>query len=368
MAVVLLTGIGDVVHGLPLAVDLKRDDPARRVLWVAEPGPAEVVRHHSAVDEVVVFHKSRGLAGLVELRDELRGRRCDLALNMQRYFKSVWPTLFSGAPVRVGLPPSKTRDGVAWFNTHHLPEQPWRHVQDLLLDYRPVLGLPTRAPVEWRLAFTASERGHRRDFLADLPEDRPMAGVVLASANPAKDWPARASRDLVRALERDLGYSVLLLGGPSAREREVARTVGEGAGPCTVDARGDSVRRMMALVEACDLLVSPDTGPLHLAHALGTPVVGLYGHTNPWRVGPYRRFRDLVIDRYTEPGTAPDPSAYGPKHGRVETITVEDVLGKVERARSVHDAGRPRRSGAARRGEPLPAPAPVVPGPGVPGP
>ena len=81
------------------------------------------------------------------------------------------------------------------------------------------------------------------------------------------------------------------------------------------------------------VVVAPDTGPAHIAHALGVPVVGLYGHTNPWRVGPWRRFHDLVIDRYTEPGTPPDPSGYLPKEGRMEAIEVEAVVHKVERAR-----------------------------------
>ncbi len=83
-------------------------------------------------------------------------------------------------------------------------------------------------------------------------------------------------------------------------------------------------------------MVAPDTGPLHVAHALGVPVVGLFGHTNPWRVGPWRRFRELVVDRYTDPDDAPDPSAYLPKDHRMEAITVEDVLEKVELARCRH--------------------------------
>jgi heptosyltransferase I len=80
-------------------------------------------------------------------------------------------------------------------------------------------------------------------------------------------------------------------------------------------------------------VVAPDTGPLHIAHALEVPVVGLFAHTNPWRVGPYRRYRDLVVDRYTEPGAEPDPSAYHPKDHRMDAITVGDVLERVELAR-----------------------------------
>ncbi|MGD2071203.1 MAG: glycosyltransferase family 9 protein [Gemmatimonadota bacterium] len=365
ISIVLLTGIGDVVHGLPLACDLKRDDPRRRVLWVAEPAPAEVVRHHPAVDEVVVFDKSRGLHGIVELRRAFRGRRTDVTLNMQRYFKSVFPTLLSGAPVRVGLPPSKTRDGVRLFNTHHLPEQPWRHIQDLLLDYRRVLGLADDAPVEWRIAFTAGERNAQRAFFDALPDGRPVAGVVLATANPKKDWPVRRYVELVDALGDGLGYTVVLVGGPAPEEKAKALEVRRACRAEPVDALGDSVRRMMWMVDGVDVLVSPDTGPLHIAHALAVPVVGLYGHTNPWRVGPYRRYRDLVVDAYTEPGAAPDPAGYEPKQGRLERITTADVLARVERARECYGAGRrrPLRTGPEAPDTSVPAATDPIPAP-----
>ncbi len=331
MTIVLLSGLGDVVRGLPIANDLKRAQPSCSVLWVAEPAPAEVLRHHPAVDEVVVFRKSLGHRGIVALRADLHRRPADVTLNMQRYFKSIFPTVFSGAPVRIGLPPSKTRDGVSWFSTHHIPEQPWRHVQDLFLDYRGILGLPTDAPVEWSITVSLEERHAQERFFGGLPAGQ-VAAVVLATANPKKDWPASRYVPLVEALEGDLGFTVLLVGGPGRREQEVAKRVTDEARASPVWGLDDSVRRMMWMVDGADVVVSPDTGPLHIAHALGTPVVGLFGHTNPWRVGPYLCSPDLIVDRYTDPGEPPNPSSYRPKHGRMETITVDDVLIRVQNA------------------------------------
>ena len=333
VGIVLLTGIGDVIHGLPIATDLKRQDPGRTVLWVAEAAPARILEHHPAVDEIVVFRRQRGLQGVIELAGALRGRRCDVTLNMQRYMKSVFPTMLSGARVRVGLPPSKTRDAVALFHTHHLAERPWCHTQDLLLGYREALGLPADALVEWRITFSDGERAERDRFFGALGTT-PVAGVVLATANPKKDWPAERYPRLVEALTRELGYRVLLIGGPGSRERAVAQLILAASGSTAVSGLGNSVRRMMWMVDGVDLLVCPDTGPLHVAHALATPVVGLFGHSNPARVGPWRRYRDLVIDRYTEQGATPDPSVYEPKRGRMEKIEVQDILKMVERARS----------------------------------
>ena len=332
VCIVLLSGIGDLGHGLPLALDLKALDPTIHVTWVAEPAPAEVLHHHPAVDRVVVYRPRDGLRGLAHLREAMAGVEAALTLNLQRYLKSAWPTLLSRAPVRVGLPPSKTRDGIRWLHTHVLREGPWKHTQDLFLDFRWALGVPRDAPVRWEITLSPEETADRAAYFAALG-GAPVAALVVASTNPEKDWTAERYAALADALKGDLGFRVILLGGPSARERGIVETILRRASTRPVDALTGSVRTLLERISGAALVVAPDTGPLHLAHALGVPVVGLFGHTNPWRVGPWRAFRDLVVDRYADPGDAPDPAAYLPRSGRMATITVADVLDKVELAR-----------------------------------
>lgn len=331
VCIVLLSGIGDIVHGLPLANDLRAAAPDAEVTWVAEPVPAQVLRHHPSVDRVVAYRRHRGAGGVLELRRSLRGYHADLTLNVQRYLKSVWPTLLSGAPVRVGLPSPKTRDGIRLAHTHALEDRPWGHVQDLFLDFRWALGVPRDAPVVWGVALSPEEREAQSRFFAALGVGR-RTGLVLASANPRKDWCPERWATLAASLVADLGHTVLLLGAPGPRARAAADLALAAAGAGARDCLADDLRRLMWLVDGCDLIVSPDTGPLHLAHALATPVVGLFGHTNPARVGPYARYRDLVVDRYTEPGASPDPTAYHPRLDRMGAIRVADVVEKVEAA------------------------------------
>jgi hypothetical protein len=89
---------------------------------------------------------------------------------------------------------------------------------------------------------------------------------------------------------------------------------------------------LLWLLSGCQLVIAPDTGPLHMARALDIPVIGLYGHTNPWRVGPWRAFEDLWVNAYDDPGQQPDPSDFTPKNDRMERITVDDVLARVRLA------------------------------------
>ncbi len=338
VCIVLLSGIGDVIHGLPVAMALKRNRPSREVVWVAQPAPAQVLEHHPAVDEIVVFQPRDGFKAFKTLWSAFRGRPCAVVLNMQRHGKTLLPTYLSGASVRIGLAPSRTRDGVRFINTMHTPEGPWRHTQDLFLEFLDQVGIEWPDPLEWGLAFSDEEEREAAGFFASVGS-RPVVGLALATANAKKDWLPDRYTALADALEEDLGYTVLLLGGPDDSDQRTAKFVADQGRGTPVWGLSDSVRRLMWSIRGCDPVISPDTGALHIAHALGVPVVGLFGHTNPWRVGPYERFHDLVVDRYSDPDETPDPSRYEPHLGRMERITVADVLDRVRMAEHEYGVG-----------------------------
>lgn len=343
VCVVLLTGVGDVVHGLPVVNALRDRDPGLRITWVVEPVPAGLLRPHPSVDEVVVFERRRGWRGVLDLRREMAGRRFDLTLNLNVYFKSVWPTLLSGAPRRVGFGRDRAKEGVWLSSNRWLPAAPRRHTQDMFLEFLEYLGVGRPEP-EWRITLTERERREQAEFFAPL-RDRPVVAMVPASARAKKDWLPERYAAVADALHRDFGFRVMLVGGPGERETRLAREITERCMVPPLWALGDGIRRLVWTVGGADLVIAPDTGPIHVARALGVPAIGLYGHTNPWRVGPYRAYEDLWVDRYTEPGRAPDPSDATPKLGRMERITVSDVLERVERAvdRYLRPRGAPDR-------------------------
>lgn len=330
VCVVLLTGLGDVVHGLPVVNALKRARPDWRITWVVEPMAAPVLSPHPSIDEVIVYHRRRGAAGVKDLWREMCGRRFDLALNLNYLAKSIWPTLFSRAPRRLGFGRDRSPEWVWLALNEHLPARRRGHTQDMLLDFLDHLGVP-REPLEWRIAITPEERAAQREFFARF-EGRPVVAVVPASAMAKKDWLPGRYAEVVDALHHDFGAGVVLVGGRGERETRIAREIADRASQRPVWRLGYPLRDAIWTLEGSKLLVAPDTGPLHLARAMDVPVVGLYGHTNPWRVGPYGKFQDLWIDRYTDPDEAPDPSRTEPRLGRMETITTKDVLDRVERA------------------------------------
>ena len=327
VCMVLLTGLGDVIHGLPLANAIRRAWPDSRLTWVVEPMPAGVLAPHPAIDRVLVYHKQQGWRGVAGLGRALRREPCDLTLNLNIYFKSIWPTLLSRAPVRVGFDRGRSRDGTWLAANRHLPPRARAHTQDMLLEFLALLGIPAE-PLEWRLQVTAEERAAQQALLESV--GGPYVALVAASGNPRKDWPAERMARVADALAMDFGRRTVLIGGPGARETAAARAIQGAAAHRPHWGLGDGVRRLIWQLEAAELLIAPDTGPVHIARALERPVIGLYGHTNPWRVGPYRKYQDLWVDAYTD--GPPDPSNFAPKLGRMERITVDDVLARVDRA------------------------------------
>lgn len=347
LCVVLLTGLGDVVNGLPLVNAIRDHYPRARITWVAEPMPAGILRGHPSIDRIVVYRRRDGLSGIRRLAADLRqGPRVDVTLNLNVYLKSVFPTLLSGARRRIGFDRARAFDGVWLAANERLAPRPRAHTADMFLEFAEPLGVPLGEPA-WRIGFDSAERAAQERFFEQFGGN-PVATIVPASATIKKDWLPERWAAVADALNRDFGFRVVIAGGPGEREQAIAREIIARSSVPVIQAMEDSVRRLAWIVDRSSVLLAPDTGPVHIARALGVPVIGLYAHTNPWRVGPWRAFEDLWIDHYTEPGSAPDPSNRTPKWDRMPSITVSEVLDRVGVAVERYGAGRARTTPAGR--------------------
>lgn len=331
VCIVMLSAIGDAVHVLPVATALKRAWPDSRITWVIQPVPHALVQGHPAVDDFLVFRRRKGAAGLAAFADftpELRERRFDLLLGLQVYFKAGVLTALARSSVKLGFDRTRARDLQWLFTTHRIAPHPPQHVQDQYFEFLRCLRVDPE-PVAWGLTFSDAERAAQADFFAGL--DAPACAVVVGTSKAEKNWTPEGYAAVLDEVARVHGLRPVLVGGPSPAERRLAAAVLDRVSVPVVDALGDDVRGLAWILEGSALLISPDTGPLHIARALGTPVVGLYGYTNPKRSGPYRAFEDLVVDGYARyPGEA-YPLRHEYRDG-MKRVTVEAVLEKVARA------------------------------------
>lgn len=325
VGIVMMSAVGDAVHVLPIANALKHAAPTARIAWVLQPGPASLVRGHPAIDEIIPFDRSRGWRAFRDVRRALATRAFDVVLDLQVYLKAGIVTAFTRASVKLGFDRARARDMNWLFTTRRIPpHRTGQHVQDQYFEFLDALGVPHGDPV-WNLGPWPHEREEQRAFYAAF--DRPVAAIVVATSKPEKDWMPERWAQVARALDRDFGLQPVLVGGDTDRERAAAATIARLA-PSVVPALGVGLRRLVGVLDGAALVLSPDTGPLHMAVALGRPVIGLYGYTNPKRTGPYRRFHDLIVDAYGDPGEA-YPVSMELRPGRMPRITVAQVLEKV---------------------------------------
>ena len=177
----------------------------------------------------------------------------------------------------------------------------------------------------WNLGPWPDERAWQREFFA--PIERPVAPIVVATSKPQKDWLPERWAEVVDALTDDYGLQPVLVGGRSPRELHAETVIMERARHRPVSALGSGLRTSSASSTASALVLAPDTGPLHMAVALDRPVISLIGYTNPKRTGPYRRFHDLIVDAYGDPGED-YPLSMETRLDRMPRITVRDVHGE----------------------------------------
>ena len=331
VCIVMLSALGDAVHVLPVVNALKRAWPECRITWVIQPLPHRLVEGHSAIDDFIIFRRGRGMERLrvfLDLRRALAGRHFDLLIGLQVYFKAGVITAIASADVKLGFDRARARDAQWLFTNRRIPARGQRHVQDQYFEFLEYLGVDPK-PLAWDLHVSEQERAAQTAFFTGL--DRPACAVVLGTSKLEKNWSAHGYARVLEHIESEHGLRPVIVGGPSPAERHIADEVLRATGASVVDALGDDVRKLVWILEGSALLISPDTGPLHISRALDTPVVGLYGYTNPKRSGPYGAFEDLIVDGYAEyPGERyPVKSTY--RHG-MERITVDAVLEKVSLA------------------------------------
>jgi heptosyltransferase-1 len=286
IVIVKLSAIGDVLHGVPVAVALKRAFPAARIGWAVEGRAADVLAGHSAIDHL--FRLPRGWLksppAVLALRRQLRDFAPEVAIDLQGLLKSGVATWLSGAAMRIGFARPVAREQ-SWLASTNRVRPVATHVVDRNCDLLVPLGIRETRP-EFQMPSWPVSRERVRQWLAPL--GLPESPVVI---NPgagwtSKLWPPERFAAVTRELHRRRGLRSIVVWGGGAERTAAERIVAEAAGAAVL-APDTSLQDLGELCRRARLMISSDTGPLHLAAAVGTPCVGLFGPVPAARNGPY---------------------------------------------------------------------------------
>jgi lipopolysaccharide heptosyltransferase I len=316
------SSLGDVIHALPVAVALKEAFPAAKVDWVVSRAYAELVAAQPCVDDVLLFDRGRwGGRGFWRNRREwwqlvgaLRSANYDVAIDLQGLARSALLTRASGAAVRLGL--ARAREfGRLGYTVTVTPREPEAHAVERYLQVLRALGVAP--PAEPRFALSIPEEARQR-VESELARELVTESILCVAPGArweTKRWPAERFAEAARRLAEEAppgrGVRIIVVG--TEEDRPLAQGICARVGEQALDWTGrTSLVELAALLHRSALLLTNDSGPMHLAAALGTPVVAVFGPTNPGRTGPYQ-----APGKHPHPPTQRGPVEEGRGEGAV---------------------------------------------------
>jgi heptosyltransferase-1 len=327
---ILLHGsIGDVTRALPLATLLRSRFPQSTLAWAVEPASLPLVEHYCGLDEVIVFDRRRWWMSFGPFLRKIRSRRFDLVLDLQRHLKSGLISRWSGAPYRLGFHRSDSKELNWIFNNHFIPA-----VGDQVPKIKHYMRFAehldiTPQPIRWQMELTPQDTLRVKEYLRAVNGD--FAVLFVGARWESKQWFASQIGACATEIQRRYGLGVVFLGS-HADEGLAAEAEAAVVGRVHNWVGRTSLREAVGIISRAQVCVGPDTGLMHLSAAVGTPVVSLWGATNPLRTGPYG-YDDLVVKGKAD--CSPCYRAHCPI-GRVcmRSIDVEEVLAMVNKALS----------------------------------
>jgi lipopolysaccharide heptosyltransferase I len=333
--IVRLSALGDVIHGLPVACALRAAFPAATIGWVVEGRTADLLEGHPAIDHLVRVPRRwlKSPRAVIDLRRRLHALRFDVTVDLQCLTKSAIAARLSGARRRIGKAGADGRELSKWFN-NELTAAAGEHVIDHYLELLRPLGVESPR-VEFNLPEHAADAAMADRTLESLGLVRGAFAVLNPGAGwPSKIWPAERYGEIARRLEREQGLASLAVwGGPG--EEPLARAIVESSAGAALLAPATTVAELGALCRRSALFLGSDTGPMHLAVAVGTPTISMHGPSKAEWCGAYGPANIRLQARY-EDGSAQ------------QRRTADD---SAMRAISVETAYQACRELLARRGE-----------------
>ena len=287
------SALGDVTHVVPLIRTVQAQWPHTRLTWIVGKLEHKLVGDLPGV-EFLIFDKNAGWRGFKALRAQLAAHRFDALLHMQVALRANVVSALVHAPLRIGYDAARAKDLHGLFVNRRIAARTGEHVLDAMASFLEPLGL-RQHEVRWDIPIPPAAH----EFAAQhLPGGTPTLLVSPCSSHTLRNWRPERYAAVIDHAANVLHWRVALCGGPGAFEREFGNSIVEKAKSKPLDLIGkDTLKQFLALAQRASLVLTPDSGPMHMANAVGAPVLGLHAASNVNRSGPYSD-RRWCVDRY----------------------------------------------------------------------
>lgn len=339
VCILRLSALGDCANVVPTVRTLQAARPDIEITWIINRAEASLVADLPGV-ECLVYDKKGGRAAIADLKQRLSGRRFDAFLDMHASWRANRISLLVKAPRRIGFDARRARDAQRLFVCERIPAIQSRHVVDGFLAFAAALGA-TEPVMDWRVPIANADRDKAVALLGD--DTREILFISPCSSHTRRNWLAERYAAVADYAIREHGLRVVLVGGPSALEQQVGEAIESAMDESAGNLIGTTnLKQLLALFAHGRLLVTPDSGPAHMANATDITTISLHAATDPRRSGAYRS-RQFCVDYFAEAAkryrnATPDTVKWG---ARIEDddqvmalIPVEAVTARVDQAMS----------------------------------
>jgi len=285
IALLRLSALGDVAQALLLVRCLQKHRPEAQISWIIGRNEARLLGDIPGV-EWIIFDKKRGLKSYADLRQNLKNRHFDVLLNLHMSVRASLASLLVRAPLKVGYDRQRAHEGNALVSNRRIEYTAGQSVQASFLAFLKAVDVDCEIPTAGGWAFPVSTSA-RELALQLLPTGSRYFIVSPLSSHSARNWIPQRYAEVMNHVYSHHRMTPVLLGGPGSSDRAFAdRIIAHLNQPCLDLTGKDSLATMAGLIQRADLFMAPDSGPLHIANALGVPLIGLYACTDPRRSGP----------------------------------------------------------------------------------
>lgn len=342
ICIVRLSALGDVLMTVPLIRTLEANFPNATLTWVISRPAYDLVEGMAGI-EFIVIDKPNHLKDYWHFKRRMHDRRFDVLLAIQSSFRANLLYACIRAKRRIGYDSLRSKDGHGWFINERI--QPGRdHTLDGFLRFADALNAPQRV-IDWNLPIAKTDLVWANKQLPN-PKVGPVLLVNPAASKPERSWLVERYIEVIRHAQKTWHASVILIGGPGEHDRALGNAI-SAVLPVKNLIGLTKPKQLLALIRLADMVLCPDTGPSHMATAVGTPVVALHAVTSTEVSGPYT-FRELSVDYYPQAmeqilHMTPKTHIWGTHaHGMktMSLVPVEDVLEKMAMALSLSQGKR----------------------------
>jgi len=289
-----LSAIGDVCHAVAMVQAIQKQWPNTKVTWIMGKIEAQLL-HDLPNVEVIIFDKKTGYAGMKAIWKQLAGRKFDALLHMQLALRASALTIGIKAKYKIGFNRKRAKEGQWLFTNKKIPDTASQHVLDSFFEFAYFLGIHKTAPT-WDIPLSNADLDFAKSISVD---NKPLFVISPAASKDERNWLVERYATVADHAVKQ-GFQVVLCGSPAPREIKLGESISENMRTDVTNLIGKtSLKQLTATLKQAELVLAPDSGPAHIATTQGTPVIGLYGHSNPNRTRPYLS-ADSVVSVYEQ--------------------------------------------------------------------